>query len=228
MGMTIVNPLPRWIGILEPSKVFARLNIREQKTHHMAFESYERLVSLRADSSVSTVQSFDSEREYLTYNDDVEAFVRRRGSDLNHRYVEIPKHNYRLIEGLSGIGVWRAERISDTDESVVRILEWTFPSGSVESESAMAVIVSNAISERAILIDFFCAAKGVGARLLSFGFCSAESFSPSFVPWLFRPLCYDRSCLVVNAAIKLPKHISLEATKIYLTRGDSDADRIKL
>lgn len=228
MGMTIISQCPNWIGFLAADKVCSRFNIIDQRIRNLVMSSHERLTSLTADSSVARVASFTPEREYLSADGDVEAFARRRGSDLNWRYVAIPRHNYRLLEGKNGIAVWRVEKIMDTDESVIRILEWTFPSECIEAESAMAAIVADGLAENVILMDFHCTAIGVGNRLQSLGFYSADSLAPAFIPWLYRPLCLDPSVLVVNAAIKLPQGMNLDVTKLYLTRGDADVDRIKL
>jgi len=133
-----------------------------------------------------------------------------------------------LIEGQSGIAVWRVEQIMDTDESVARILEWTFPPTGAEGEAAIAVIVADSLAANVILLDFFCAAVGVGRRLQTLGFYPVESIEPAFIPWLYRPLSLDPTQLVVNAALNLPRGIVLDTTKLYLTRGDTNADRKKL
>jgi hypothetical protein len=151
--------------------------------------------------------------------------VRRTGRYLNWRYLDIPKHDYRVIRTERGLGVYRLETIMGTDAGVVRILEWTF--GTDEAAGALATIMADAEPRNPILVDCHCTHPAVGASLRPLGFVP-QSATKTPMPDLFRPTYRSGGYAV---AIDLPPHRArrtVDFDRWYITIGDSDIDRVKL
>jgi hypothetical protein len=109
--------------------------------------------------------------------------------------------------------------------AVIRILEWTF--GPRNAGSALRAILQMADDARPCLIDFFCTCPAAGAVLGPFGFVTDEAFSQP-MPDMFRPTNYSGG---IGIGIDLPPHRTqrtIDFSQWYITRGDSDIDRVKL
>jgi hypothetical protein len=151
-------------------------------------------------------------------------YARRTGRYLNWRYVEIPKHDYRIIRTDQAVGVYRVEKIMGTDVSVIRMLEWTF--GATETAGAITTVLAETTPFRPVLIDFHCTLKILGSFLEPFGFMP-QSATKTPMPDLFRPTHRSGGYAV---AIDLPPHRTFREVDFdswYITIGDSDIDRVK-
>ena len=92
----------------------------------------------------------------------------------------------------------------------------------------LAFLIKEGKKNGSVLIDFYCTAKEIGEELIQYGFFPDTVLSTP-VPHLFRPIYYNGEGMSV--AIDLPPHRkpkSLDFGEWYITKGDSDFDRIKL
>ena len=92
---------------------------------------------------------------------------------------------------------------------------------------AMKMIIADGSQHSVIMLDFFCTADIVGQELEKLGFVRAEQLQ-SDTPCLFRPIKNTKG---ISVAIDMPPHRtkrSLDFSKWYITKGDTDIDRIKL
>jgi sialate O-acetylesterase len=148
------------------------------------------------------------------------------GICLNWRYVDIPKHHYRTIRNASGFAIFRFESIKDTDEKVLRILEWGFQD--CDSQEMMNTLLDVAKEERAILADFFCSSTAIGQAFERMGFLNSDDTGEEPIPYQFRPL---NQAPGIEMAIDFPPHRkrrSFPFASWYITKGDGDIDREKI
>ena len=228
LKIPLLSVMPRWIGILDPERVATLCRIDGRVHGARLTASAEQLLGHGYGTPIGRVARFDDEQEFvLAGTDGIKSHVRRTGRLLNWRYIDIPAHDYRILHGPSGqFVVYRIEPITGHEASVVRILEWC-ARGDWE-KSALVALIKDGLEHRAILADFFCTATHLGVRLEALGFVSAEHFSGTPLPHLFRPLHWSH---VPALAIDFPPHgrpRHLNFGQWYLTKGDSDLDRIKL
>ena len=111
-------------------------------------------------------------------------------------------------------------------ETVIRILEWNIEEK--VAKNALSYLVQQGKKEKSIMIDFHCTAKEIGKELTKFGFFSEKVLATS-IPYLFRPIHYKNQGFSI--AIDFPPHRrprSFDFNEWYITKGDSDIDRIKL
>ncbi len=227
LGVPTLTKMPRWIGILEPAAVCRVFGVSAQDDIAMLKTSRSQLADPDIKSGCRPCERFDEDDDFrLDRWPGVTSYTRRSGRFLNWRYFDIPRHDYQALrDDDGGFAVYRIESISHHREAVVRILEWGFAGAA--AECAMAMIVGDAISKGAILMDFFCTATEVGLELERLGFLSDDRID-SMIPHLFRPIHYSEG---IAAAVDMPPHRTereLDFSRWYITKGDSDIDRIKL
>jgi len=179
-------------------------------------------------SSVERIARFPEElRPDPARNAGATVFVSRRGSYLNWRYADAPRHSYELLKlGSEGYLVFRLEQVTGSASTVVRVMEWVVPEA--EDEAALAAILSETRSRRPVLIDFFTTSASLGNRLAAIGFIPGDRALERPVPFLFRPLHYAGE---IGFALDRRPHFRSKAIDLstwYLTKGDGDLDRVKL
>jgi len=224
----ILDEMPRCFGIIDPAMCATRFDIRDD-------ESLERLsasstiINRHGDASgIEHHRRFDPDADFrFDAWSSVTQYVRRTGAYLNWRYFDIPRHDYEAIsDGRGQFAVYRIERIKGFEESVVRILEWNFTAG--WAERAIAAILQVGKRSGAILIDFFCTAEEILTELEGLGFARSNSFKNSTIPYLFRPIFHTEG---IRLAVDLPPHRRPRDGAFdswYITKGDTDIDRIKI
>jgi hypothetical protein len=190
--------------------------------------SQAQLLSLKSAAEVNFVHHFEDEEDFtFDHWPEIIGYSRRLGRFLNWRYFEIPRHNYKALRSPNGqFAVYRIETIKDHTETVLRILEWNLAGPS--AVSAMKMIVDDAREHNAILMDFFCTAEIVGLELEKLGFLPEKQLLTQ-IPYLFRPIKWEAPG--ISAAIDLPPHRTkrhIDFLQWYITKGDTDMDRIKL
>lgn len=220
--------LERWVAVIDSGKIEKVFNI-EDETCKEQLKKSSKIINSKTSSSenVFLCDRFeDNEEFHFDKWKSIRSYIRRTGKYLNWRYVAIPRHNYKIIRADGGqFAVYRIEQIKDQSESVVRILEWNFFGKS--AKDALAFIVDEAKTQKGILVDFLSTATEIGKSLEEIGFFKVEENNKE-IPYLFRPIYFTSDILL---AIDLPPHRSirdLNFSEWYITKGDSDMDRIKL
>jgi hypothetical protein len=216
--------MPRWWAAVDPKQAAA---LFELDAADLAVATRSAELFRRNDSAVLArhVDRLDSNDEFFWDRTIAANGARRTGRYLNWRYVDIPKHDYRVIRTERGLGVYRVETIMHTDASVIRLQEWTF--APEETAGALAIIMEASRDQNPILVDFHCTSGTLGNRLMPFGFVAQDSTQVP-MPDMFRPTYRSGGCAM---AVDLPPHRttrSLDWDSWYITIGDSDVDRVKL
>ena len=224
----ILKGMPRWIGVCDREKVASYFKITDQDHLAMLYRSAQALEESVPFEDIKSVQRFEGHQEFFwnEFPGDV-GYIRRTGRYLNWRYVDIPGHDYGVItSNKNQFGVYRVEQIKDHQDCVIRILEWNF-SGQF-ARQALAFLTNIAKERNAILIDFFSTASNVGQSLEALGFISKQMLPVDVIPYLFRPIHFADG---IHMAVHVPK-LGAEDTfrfeQWYITKGDSDLDRVKL
>ena len=227
LGFQLQRRMPRWVGILQPEFVCSLSSISNPFDQGVIVESHKRLMDHQDTTGIYHCDRFNPDDEFLLDQwPEIRNYCRRTGAYLNWRYVDIPHHNYRIIRcPQNQFGVYRIESIMGYEAKVVRVIEWTFKGDWISK--ALAIILQDVFNCGGVLIDFFCTAESLGRELIEFGFIP-ESALNSRIPYLFRPLhLSDGIC----TAIDMPPHQrpqQINFNEWYITKGDSDIDRVKL
>gem|GEM_PF-2018282 len=227
LNIPILMKIPRWIGVLDDKKVQEIFKVTAVKDRQLLQKSVGELRRCKPSDDIYRCERFEPGEEFsFEHWPEIAGYTRRTGKFLNWRYFDIPRHNYQALRSEKGeFAIYRLETIKGYKEKVVRILEWSFSDD--DAAGAMGLLVKEALQEGAILLDFFCTAGSVGKELKRLGFLSEDSLQGE-IPFLFRPIKYDRGIAV---AVDMPPHRqkrSVDFSRWYITRGDSDIDRIKL
>lgn len=225
----MLDRLPRWTGIIDPEIAAIRFDIGDEASLELMYASAETLRGRRDTSRIYHCDRFDPDVEFRFDRwSSIKGYAGRTGEYLNWRYFDIPRHNYRAIGGPNGqFAVYRVEKMKGFEESVVRILEWNFWGDS--AGEAVQTILQEGQREGAILMDFFCTSSEVAEGLEDAGFVPSTSFATTPIPYLFRPLHHTAEG--IRVAIDLPPHRRdrhVAFNEWYITKGDSDMDRIKV
>lgn len=223
----ILSEIPRWIGVLDPERLCELLDLTDATDRRRMDSSRERLRGYRDVAGISSCRRFDPEDSFdFAKFPRLRGYTHRSGSFLNWRYFDIPRHDYRALRDEDGgFAIYRTEVITGYDDRVVRILEWNF-SGDAAAR-AWSKIAAEALEAGAVLVDFFCTSRDVGDVFRDLGFVPETEWN-SPIPHLFRPLHHAPG---IGLAIDLPPHRKqreLDFGEWYITKGDGDADRIKL
>lgn len=227
LNVPILSRMPRWIGILDAVQAIKLFKIENARDREAMVRSESVLKDLgKKMTGLHRCARFDPDEEFLFDQwPDIVGYSRRTGAYLNWRYFDIPRHNYRALRNEREFAVYRIEGITGYPWAVVRVLEWSFAEDS--SREAMAYMVEDGLKNGAILIDFFCTAREIGSEFGSLGFLE-EGRIASVIPYLFRPI-HDGAGVPV--AIDMEPHREkreVDFGRWYITKGDGDADRIKL
>ncbi|MBK34486.1 MAG: hypothetical protein CME26_03020 [Gemmatimonadetes bacterium] len=220
-----VGTLPRWVGILEPDKVMKRFEITEKADRDRLGTSARQLSGGNVPELPETGERFEPEYEFR-FEGLWGASVRRSGNYLNWRYIDIPKHSYRIVRDENGFCVFRIENIKGCDDRVIRILEWGYEGQS--SEETMLALAAVGRNEGAILLDFFTTSRVLGTHVEAMGLFGSRTMTGGPIPHQFRPTNHAPD---IQMAIDFPPHRKPRRFPFdswYITKGDSDIDREKL
>jgi len=225
LEIPVLEALPRWWAVVDSDQVVEVLGMRDTADRAILTRSANLLMKNCAPPLARRVERLDPDDEFRINTYGATNGVRRTGRYLNWRYVEIPKHDYRLLRTDEGLGVYRVVPIMGTDLSVIRLVEWTFAVD--ETAGALAGVIAESAGHKPILIDFHCTCSAVASGLEKLGFVSQEA-TKAQMPDLFRPTFFSGGYAV---AVDLPPHRkkrSVDWDNWYITIGDSDIDRAKL
>lgn len=223
MGWTDFGYLPRYVCVVNTDAA-ARLTERGRIDWPVAA-----MPSLPANgTTVQAVDAFDAGATALwdrTYGSGG-AGTRRTAAFLNWRYQRHPNFQYVRLQALhqeqvSGIAVYRFERVRDLPIDVIRIVELI-----AEPHSAAALIraIVEAGQARGVaLLDFFCSSPRLTDALTAQGFLRGDEPPARELPMLFQPVDRSRAGVLFLANLRpVPKST---AADWYVTTGDGDQDR---
>jgi hypothetical protein len=226
LRIPILPTLPRFWAAIDADRVAELFALSDSADRAILQRSSECFWRNMAAPAAKRVSRLDSEDEFLfEHLGGVSNYVRRSGRYLNWRYIDIPKHAYRIVRTDKSVGVYRIETVMGAEASVIRILEWTF--GPEEAAGALTTVMAEAASHEPVLVDFHCTYRTLGSLLAPFGFVP-QSATKISMPDLFRPTYRSGGYAV---AIDLPPHRTtrtIDFDSWYITIGDSDIDRVKL
>jgi len=218
--------IPRWWAAIDPHRVAELAGMKDAADRAILACSAERFRANAAAPRAQLVARLAPDEEFrLEHFDGLEGHVRRTGRYLNWRYLDIPKHDYRIVRSERAFGVYRIETVMGADVGIIRLLEWTFPAE--ETGGALATVMAEAALRNPVLIDFHCTSRAVAAALDAFGFVPQTATQVS-MPDLFRPTYRSGG---YSLGIDRPPHRTrrtLDFDRWYITLGDSDVDRVKL
>jgi hypothetical protein len=224
LKIPLLPAIPRWWAAIDAGRLEALFGLNAEDLAR-ATGSAELLRRNDAAAQARPIDRLEPQDEFFWDRSGSPNGVRRTGRYLNWRYVDIPRHDYRVIRTERGLGVYRVETIMHSDASVIRLLEWTFDAE--ETAGALATVLEASRHRNPVLVDFHCTSHAIGERLTPFGFVAQDATRPS-VPDLFRPTHRSGGYAV---ALDLPPHRTARTVDWdgwYITIGDSDVDRVKL
>ena len=224
----LLRKMPRWLAFLQPERVAGCFPSPDPRFRRCLRRSAADLPRPEEARPIASCSRFDDDEEFHWHHyPDITAYVRRTGRYLNWRYVDIPRHDYRLLRVDSDqFVVYRIETIKGRPDRVLRLLEWNVAPARISG--VLADLIRLALESRTILVDFFTTAISVGRALEPYGFIPEKQLPPPGIPYLFRPI---NPAPGIALALDLPPHRQtrrLDFARWYITRGDSDLDRIKL
>jgi hypothetical protein len=161
----------------------------------------------------------------------------RDSAYLRWRYLVHPRFEYRVLfardesgDTLCGLVVYRLERVHESNECVVRIVELLGERAA--TRLLVATVVEEAYAAGAAFVDFFCTLSSLAPALEDCGFVRDDAL-PASLPMLFQPLDFRRNR--VRAAIWMADdelaaaaagpNGPLDQDALYVTRSDGDQDR---
>jgi len=226
LRIPILPAIPRWWGVLDADRAAVLFKVENAADRAVLVRSAAMLRGNDAAPVGRHVSRFEPGDEFLLDRwPGVRGHARRTGTYLNWRYVDIPRHDYRLLRTETGLAVYRVETIMGSDAGAIRILEWTFDAP--QSAGALAAILGATAAHDPVLVDVQCTHPPIGQALERLGFMPQGS-TQTPVPDLFRPTNYSGG---YAAAIDLPPHRTQKTMDFngwYITTGESDIDRVKL
>jgi hypothetical protein len=218
--------MPRWWAAIDAAQAAAVLGFDETSDRAILARSAAMIQRIEAAPRIARVARFAPEDEFgFAHLGGIAGHARRTGRYLNWRYVDIPKHDYRIIRSDEAFAVYRVETVMGSEASVIRLVEWTF--GPKEAAAALSTIRADAQERNPVLFDFHCTHRPLGQALGPLGFMPQNATTKP-MPDLFRPAFSSGGYAV---AIDLPPHRTvreIDFDRWYITIGDSDIDRVKL
>jgi hypothetical protein len=223
MGWDDMGLLKRYVSVLDRDSV--RLLLQTEMLSWPADHSYRPIQS----SSVTV-------KKVLRFGDAVTALwdslmlnvagTRRSASFLNWRYAAHPVFSYRLFEAhagneLCGIAVYHIENVRGFNLKIGRLVE--FIAKPQVEDVLLQTVLSDAESQHAFAIDFFCSSARVSRALERNGFLS-EGAVVEQLPVLFQPIDRSRKGIPFRALLKRLANRK-EITDWYVTKSDGDQDR---
>lgn len=227
--MSMTN-LPRWIAVMDSEKAAALSEITQPADLDILREGEIKLAQIynQGCGDIVSCDRFDPEEEFILHRwKGIRYYIRRTGRYLNWRYVDIPKHDYNIIRAKRSdqFAIYRIEKIMGFEESVIRILEWNFCG--IDSRKALSYIIETGRREKSVLIDFFCTADMIGRELEKAGFFKESTIS-SRIPFRFRPIHHEKEIGIAITETPHRRYKDVRFEEWYITKGDSDIDRVKL
>jgi hypothetical protein len=151
---------------------------------------------------------------------------------IKWRYVDHPRFEYavRLAEdvktgAVTGITVYRVERVRGGEGSVLRVLE--FLGWDSAGQALASTIIEAGATAGCAFADFFCTSPPCAVSLEAAGFVQEDRLPA--LPSLFQPLDVNRVHLngawsVINGSREFNRTF-FDTTALYATRSDGDQDR---
>jgi hypothetical protein len=226
LRVPMIPAMPRWWAVVDAAHAQDVFQMTEPADRVVLGLSARLLGALKAREHAESVIRLDPDEEFgFSHYAAIDGWVRRSGRYLNWRYLDIPKHDYKIVRTEHAFAVYRIETIKGTDASTIHLMEWSF--GPEETPMALATIMNAARERRPVLVDFHCTSHAIGRSLEPYGFVP-QSATIAPMPDLFRPANHSGGYTV---AIDLPPHRTkryIDFDRWYITIGDSDIDRVKL
>lgn len=225
LGFTMRNEIERYVAIIDARacwQLFEKFAVAGQR--EFLFENE----AARTESAYVVIDQLESlSGDYWTAHQERFAFTSNKSIEaLEWRYIRHPFIKYDFVSlsrtANEGLAVLRLERIKDTEQKVLRVLE-LLPVGGCESALAEAV-VAFAADNGAIVADFFCAASGASSQLCPGPFIPLAKHRAYDIPMLFQPMeVRERKSinLVYDVSPGMPSKMMAD---YYATKGDGDQD----
>lgn len=234
MGWSNAGELPRYVKVLNIN-LASKLMEGPSIDYPAQFVVPENSSAGRDSATVTSVRRFDARATALW--DGISGDVRggmtgtRRSADfLNWRYADHPAFRYRLFiqegEGaLTGLAIYRIEVAHGLSVPVARLVEYMDARDSRTPYSPLlAVVLADAEAAGVAVMDFFCAAKGMGRAMAAHGFVDARHPVTAQIPVLFQPIDRRRTGIALMTRLG-PSCKEAPSMQWYVTKGDGDQDR---
>lgn len=222
-----LKAIPRLIVPFNAEAIIDLFHVGKGNLQDKIVATEERCRLLPVTERMSLIDRFAPKATYRNAFDGVIGSLVLDSEYLNWRYKEIPRHQYMIIAGPDDqFAVIREEKISNTEFSVLRIVEWNIcPMATVETLGRLKEIFCG---RNLILADIFCTARTVRDELLGtecFLSCPVSKEHP--IPYLYRPIHFGDG---YSVGIDLPPHRkrrSIDFDSWHISKGWSDMDRVK-
>jgi len=220
-----IFPLKRLIGVIDLDAVEHLFKIQRSLNSMSILQEFDPISYDINTSRVNKINRFDNNEEMTFKNfSTITARLKYSSDFLNWRYVDIPDSSYQIIRGEreGEYCIYRLEKIKNYDFSVLRIIEWSF--GIDTANEAIAFLIKESNYNKVILIDFFCSSVEIGNlfKQRNFG-CSTDNIYNN-IPYLFRPIKCTSNPMT---ALYCNNNHYIDNNYWYITKGNSDLDRVK-
>lgn len=240
LRFTVVEELPRWICLANADAFRALMALGRDDVPPDLQATIDQLGNERRGELPGTARIgfWDeglADRWNRKWNDDLSKRCVGTWRDFDYlrwRYVDHPRFKYQVLFAdesrtgeLTGLIVYRYERVASSDLQVVRVLELLGDESACELLAA--AVREEARVSGAAFVDFFCTQPSLATPLTAAGY-ERERAIPATVPLLFQPLDHRRTRVrlaytmldstLEQAAIAHPE-------TLYVTRSDGDQDR---
>jgi len=220
-----VFPLKRYIAIVDFKAIEQLLKMSPPLSLVEKNNYFLEIINETALNNVYLLNNFDTcEEMTFTSFQSIKAHLKYTSKYLNWRYVNIPESTYKIIRGAKDgeYCIYRLERIMGHDFFTLRIIEWSF--GNETANDAFSFLLKDALENNVILMDFFCSSDEIGNLFNQKGFGTSTEIFYNEIPYLFRPLKKIYDLLITG--IYSSQYI--QDSKWYISKGNSDLDRVKL
>jgi hypothetical protein len=220
--------IPRLIGIIDSEGVHNLFPDVELKYLEDCQQKMLDAVGNINSSNASKSDNFDgTDASALINNPKIRFHLDYSPDYLKWRYQSMPLHIYQIIRaGKDDFMVYRSEPVLNSDVTVIRIVEWCVQPNNLKA--VLAELISNAYKEKAILFDFFCTSREITSQLSKYGgFGFQKNAGMSQVSRWFRPVNAAPPMVIAAKITDVSGNAFSDFSSMYLTTGNSDADRMK-
>jgi len=230
MGFSVMENLPRWIGVNRLEETVANLLPNDETKVFLPL-----VKKVETKSQYNIENQLNPEKWNKFYNEKfapVTIGTVRDYEFLHWRYEESPVLKYNFIAltdnggNYHGLAVVRIESIMGGKYKIGRVLDF------IALESQAAVELGNAVidfEKEVLMWDFYCLSDVTAFGLECMGFRQIpEWMDKVMMPTRFQPVDYGH--MKLNLSIWLSKDIkkklqAVDTAKWYITKGDADQDR---
>lgn len=230
-GWSILQDVPRWIGILDKPKTIEKLLDGNEKP----LRYWNELKPLPSNSGYFISDLVEEEWDvfYERFFAPRTIGFARNYSFIKWRYIDHPTFDYKILASkdaqgrLMGAAVIRIETLSTIGEKIGRVVEF------IAADQDSSICLANAIVELAqdcLFLDFYCfsSTSAWGLEAVGFKRLLTSDTDTFVVPTRFQPI--DLKITHMMAAFSLQASIKskinfAEESCFYITKGDSDQDR---